>query len=96
MLKNEPIILVGVDMIVSDLAVSPLCSVGVLAGTWAGPVMNPIGARIEAAVEALTEVRRELGHGGGVVRRAAPGGVDLLGDDLREVLEVFSRSGSVH
>ena len=55
-LKNDPIILVGADMIVSGFAVSLLCSVDVLADTWAGPFMKPIGARIEAAVEALTEL----------------------------------------
>ena len=47
MLKND--ILVGVNVIVSG-------SVDVLADTWAGPFMKPIGARIEAAVEALTEL----------------------------------------
>ena len=48
--------MVGANMIVSRFAVSLLCSVDVLAGTWVGPVMKPIGARIEAAVEALTEL----------------------------------------
>ena len=57
MLKNEPIILIGADiMIVSGFAVSLLCSADVLADTWAGPFMKPIGARIEAVVEALTEL----------------------------------------
>ena len=53
MLNNDPIILVGGD---DMFAVSLLCSVDVLADTWAGPFMKPIGARIEAAVEALTEL----------------------------------------
>ena len=48
--------MVGANMIVFGFAVSLLCSVDVLAGTWAGPVMEPIGARIEAAFEALTEL----------------------------------------
>ena len=55
-LKNDPIILVGADMIVSGFTVSLSYSADVLAGTWAGPVMKPIGARIEAAVGALTEL----------------------------------------